>query len=76
MGSQKEMIPEAPGTADKYGLGNLTEKADKELFDRLEDLLDADPEQEDSEDDFINCQKEIKVIESELEYRRKYGASK
>jgi hypothetical protein len=73
MGDQKQTIP---GTADKYGLGNLTETADKELFERLEGLLDADPEEEDSEGDFINCQKEIKVIENELNYRRQYGASK
>ncbi|MCX6760996.1 MAG: hypothetical protein NTZ84_02765 [Candidatus Nealsonbacteria bacterium] len=56
--------------------GNLTTKSGEELLDRLEDLLDADPDEEESGNDHINYQKEIKVIEAELEHRRKYGASK
>lgn len=56
--------------------GNLTAKSDEELIDRLENLLDADPDEEESDSDHINYRKEIMVIEAELEYRRKYGASK
>jgi ABC-type Zn uptake system ZnuABC Zn-binding protein ZnuA len=60
----------------KVSSGDLTTLTDEQLHDRLEELLDADPNEEESGDDFINCQKEIKVIEAELEHRRQYGTSR
>jgi hypothetical protein len=65
-----------PGTDDRSATGDLTVMTDKQLIDRLEGLHDAVPEEEESANDFLNHQKEIKIIEAELEYRRKYGTSK
>lgn len=73
MERQKQPIP---GTDDKSASEDLTAITDKQLDDRLEGLHDAVPEEEESANDFLNHQKEIKVIEAELEYRRKYGTSK
>lgn len=57
------------------GSRDLTKLSTEELESRLEELSDADPEEE-SEDDFRNCQKEIILIERELEFRKRYGAQK
>jgi 5-methylthioribose kinase len=58
------------------GSKDLTIMTNDQLCDRLEELLNADPKEEDSNNDFLIIQNEIKVIENELEYRRLYGASK
>lgn len=73
MESQKQSTP---GAADKISSRDLTTITEEQLLERLEELYDAVPEEEESENDFIRHQKEIKVIEAELEYRRKYGAPK
>lgn len=55
---------------------DLTTMTDNQLHERLEELFDADPEEEDSSNDFLIIRREIKVIEKELEYRRLYGTPK
>lgn len=52
--------------ANSHYSGNLTEMSDETLKNRLADLLDADPDDEDSDEAFTNCQIEISAIEAEL----------
>ena len=56
--------------------GKLTDMSDEALKGRLAELLDADPEDEDSDEAFMNCQNEITAIEAELQWRHGRGISK
>lgn len=55
---------------------DLTKMTDDQLIDMLDNLFNANPDEEDLEGDFRNHQKRIKVIETEQEWRRNYGAPK
>lgn len=53
-------------TANSSYSGNLAGIPKEQLLARLEELLDADPDEEDSDEAFTNCQNEISAIEAEL----------